>query len=70
MPIRIKSIVRDVKSDLITIEEELVEVLDVPKIKGVTQVKIKKTKKYQMKLSEYNPISVYEARQKQFGSQG
>ena len=68
MPIRTISVAKDPKANLVTIEEELVEVLGMAK--GVRDVKVKKAKRYQMKLSEYNPMGIYAARKKHFGCQG
>ena len=70
MPIRTISTVKDPKADLVTIEEELVEVLDAKGLRGEPTFKTIKSKKYQMKLSEYTPMGIYAARKKHFGKQG
>lgn len=54
---RTKSVLRDPKADLVTIEIEVVG----------NDGKVKKTKKIQMKRSEYNPKALFDARKKHLG---
>ena len=55
--IQTKSMVRNPKSNLITIEED----------KVADDGTVIKTKKYQMKLSDFNPRTLFDARKKHFG---